>query len=131
MTSPGIVLSGNRTGAVLPVAADHHRVAVRGEIRHDRALGQCDGQRETEVVVGVFADEIDPARRRKPHLGCENRHRHNSRSTDATSSGVTSLMNASIADSEEARYFSLVALRRVDITSTWKRPSRCAALSTY
>ena len=43
-----------------------------------------------------------------------------SRSRWATLSGVTSLMNASIADSEPARNFSLVALRRIDISSTWK-----------
>ena len=42
------------------------------------------------------------------------------RNRSATASGVTSLMNASIADSEAARYFNATALRRIDISSTWK-----------
>ena len=38
-------------------------------------------------------------------------------------------MNASIADSEPARNFSLVTLRRTDISSTWKHDV-CLSLPT-
>ena len=62
----------------------------------------------------MLADQVDP-----PGRGIADRHPR-SRSRWATVSGVTSLMNASIADSEAAKYLSLVALRRIDINSTWK-----------
>ena len=100
---------------VLAVAADDDRVAVVGHVGHHGVVGQGDGQREPEVVVGVFTDQVDPARRRVPDRPSDH---HSARSRSATLSGVTSMMKASIADSEPARYFSLVALRRVEISST-------------
>ena len=53
-----------RTVAVLAVAAHGDLGAVVGHVGHHGALGQRDRQRETQVVVGVFADQVDPARRR-------------------------------------------------------------------
>src|ERR1700752_5356680 len=82
------------------------------------------GMRVCGGSLGIFL--IGPARACEMPSG-----RHgldfdaHSRSRWATPSGVTSLMNASIADSDDARYFSLSALRRTDINSTWKYPSPC------
>ena len=103
--------------AVLPVAADgDHGVVASGLRRSRRCARAGDRQRETQVVVGVLADQVDPARRRVS----DSRSSTAPAAVAATLSGVTSLMNASIADSEPARNFSLVALRRTDISSTWK-----------
>ena len=107
----------DRDLAALAIAAHGERRAVVGIERHDRAFGQCDRQRETQVVVGVLADQIDPAGRR-----ISNRVPPPTApaAVERRFPGATSLMNASIADSEPARNFSLVALRRTDISSTWK-----------
>ena len=68
----------------------------------------------TALGEAVRALVLDPSRR-----GVADCHA-SAASRWATLSGVTSLMKASIADSEAARYLSLVAPRRIDISSTWK-----------
>ncbi len=99
--------------AVGAVAARGDRAGVLGGERDNGAPRQRNRQRETQVVIGVFADQVDP-----PGCAVADRHGPSSRSRAATLSGITSAMNASIADSAAARYFSLVALRRIDMSST-------------
>ena len=54
-------------GHVLPVALPHTtRAAVA---RRDGALRQSEGQHEAVVVVGVLADQVDPAGRGPPAGG--------------------------------------------------------------
>ena len=101
--------------AVFGIAAHADGVGVARCECHDGAVGQRNRQRETQVVVGVLADQVDASRRE--HIVTS---RQSSRRRWATLSGDTSLRNTSIADSEAARYFSLSAVRRIDINSTWK-----------
>src|ERR1700722_20761049 len=84
------------------VAAYGERIGVRRFESHDGAPRQRDRQRPAEVVVGVLADQVDPAGRR-----IADRHLR-SRRRAATASGTTSVMKASIADSDAARYFNAV-----------------------
>src|SRR5437588_9362755 len=108
----------NLQPAVSAVAAHGDRLAAIRRERDHGALRQRDWQCPAEVVVGVLANQVDPPRRGvSDGLG---HHPPSSRRRSATLSGVTSLINASIADSEPARYFSATALRRIDISSTWK-----------
>ena len=53
--------------AVLVIASHGDVVGVGGGVGHHGALRQCDRQREAQVVVGVLADQIDPAGRRVDH----------------------------------------------------------------
>ena len=105
-----------------PVGAPPHRGA--GRVR------QRDGQHVAVVVVGVLADDVDPARcrpdafrfareplaERSPRAVGRRRvvvhATTTARSCSATSSGFVSVMNAPIPDSEPARYFSLPGARR-------------------
>ncbi|CNW13200.1 Probable galactose-1-phosphate uridylyltransferase GalTb [second part] [Mycobacterium tuberculosis] len=64
-----------------------------GGERDNGAPRQRNRQRETQVVIGVFADQVDP-----PGCAVADRHGPSSRSRVATLSGITSAMNASIAD---------------------------------
>ena len=63
----GTGVEGDHHLAVLVVASHGDVSGVAGSVGHHGALRQGDGQREAQVVVGVLADQIDPAGRRVDH----------------------------------------------------------------
>ena len=73
----------------------------------DRALGDRERQAQPLGVVDVLPDEVDPARR-----GPASVHEPAARSRSAICSGVTSLIQAAIPDSDPARNLSLPGARR-------------------
>ena len=96
--------------------------------RRPGGVRERDRQHEAVVVVGVLADDVDPAGRGPDALGARrrtarrrrsaaaarrvgSRARTTARSCSATSSGFVSVMNAPMPDSEPARYFSLPGAR--------------------
>ena len=112
----GTNIDGKRHAVALSVTRHGHRIGPVGLEPNGSAPLQRDGQRETQVVVGVLADEVDAARCSRS----ESTHDAALLSLSAACSGVTSVTNASIADSDAARYFSFVSDRRIDINSMWK-----------
>lgn len=90
-----------------------HRAVRRGLGGAGHDLRQRDRQRVSVVVVGVLADDVDPAGR-DPYAAPGCRAHRTSRSSAATVSGVVSLMKTFIPDSEPARYFNLCAVRRIE-----------------
>ena len=130
----------HRPRAVLLLGGDQPHLAVRGAAEgYVGAVRQGDRQAQAAVVVGVLADQVDPAGRR-PHavrlgveLGTEllggaagalgrvpredpfGGHA-SSRRRAAICSGAVSEIQAAIPDSTPARYLSLVGARRTEIS---------------